>query len=93
MRIRKFELKTQGKQNIDVGGARPTVLSAAAQGSKLILWVQLEEDYPGSFNLDVLVVGEGIPYELQGDFAGTAVMPDGSVWHVFAKSNYIRADI
>ena len=93
MRIRKFEIKTIDKQNIDVGGARPTVLSAVAQGNKLILWVQLEDDYPGSFNIDLLVVGEDVPYETQGDFVSTAVMPDGMVWHVFTKINYVRADI
>jgi len=93
MVIRKFEIKTIGEQNIDVGGAMPTVLSAVAQGDKLILWVQLEEDYPGSFNLDVLVVGEGVPYKAKDTFVSTVVMSDGAVWHVFAKTNYVRADI
>jgi len=94
MKIRSYTLSTADKaQNIDIGNAMPTVLSVCELNGELAMWVQLEENYPGSFNLDVDVIGTGASYETQGQYAGTAVMANGDTWHIFAKKNYIRADI
>ena len=92
-RIQKYVLNIAGsKQNIDVGGAMPTVLTVAEQNGKLTMWVELEEDYPGSFNIDIDVIATGQQYETQGKYVGTAIMSNDEEWHVFANKNYIRVD-
>ena len=94
MKIYKYELDITDYQNIDVGGAMPTILSVKEQDGKLMMWVQLEEDYPGTFNLDIDIIGTGNPYEprLQSEFVDTVIMTSGMEWHIFAKKNYVRKD-
>ena len=92
MIVKQFELETAVTQNIILGGEMPLGFSVAELDGKLMLWVQLEENYPGEFNLDVDVVATDIPCETQGTFVGTAIMSSGDIWHVFAKKNYIKTE-
>jgi len=94
MKIEKYLLAIgEAKQNIDIGGAMPTILSISEQDGNLVMWAQLEENYPGSFNIDVYIVKTGQSYHIPGPnkYAGSAVMPNGDEWHVFTNTNYIRA--
>lgn len=90
MKIEKYELKIVEKQTIDVGGNLPTVLKVKEQGGKLMMWVQFDEDYPGSFNLDIDIAETGKSYQTQGTYADSVIMASGNEYHVFTKSNYIR---
>jgi hypothetical protein len=92
MIIKQYDLKANGEQCIDLGGNMPAGYSVAVMDGKPVLWVQLEEDYPGQFLLDVLVVETGEQYERLDFFAGSAVLGDGSVRHIFVKHRYVRAD-
>ena len=93
MVIYKYELKITDKQNIEIGGLMPCGFSVNEQNGKLMMWVQLDEDYPGSFNLDVDIIGTGNTYQTEGKFIGTVLMSNGAVWHIFAKVNYIRSEM
>jgi len=90
-RIKKYELNTTGHQNIDIGGNMPAILAVREQKGKLVMWVQLEENYPGTFNIDINIVETDEPLVTQGKYLDTVVMPTGKELHVYAKSNYIRA--
>ena len=90
MIIREFELEHTNEHNIEIGGAMPVGFSVAEYNRKLRLWVQLEEGYPGTFNVDVFTMKTEQQYEKQTIFAGTAVMSSGEVYHVFTKTHYIR---
>ena len=92
MIIYEYELEITAKQNIEIGGFMPIGFSVNEQNGKLMMWVQLDEGYPGSFNIDVDVIETGKSFETEGKLVGTAVMASGSVWHVFVKINYIRSD-
>jgi hypothetical protein len=92
-KIYKYELEITDRQNISIGGSMPTVLTVHEQDGKLMMWVQQEDDFPGSFNIDVDVISTGNPYETSGKYVGTAFMSNGAVWHVFAETHYIRADL
>ena len=93
MIIKEFELSGKpATQNIDVGGNMPVGFSATDKNGKLTLFIQLEEDYPGKFIVDISVVKTEQRYEKMNLFAGTVVMSDGKVYHVFTNINYIRAE-
>jgi len=62
------------------------------QNGKLVLWVQHGEEYPGSFNLTIDIIGTGNALETDGDFVGTVMISNSLVWHIFASSKYTRAD-
>ena len=70
----------------------PVEFSVAEKDGKLTLFIQLEEDYPGKFIVDVSVVKTEQYYEKMNLFAGTVIMSDGMVYHVFTNINYIRAE-
>ena len=95
MKIYKYELEIKSKQNIKIGGAMPTILSAKEQDGKLMLWAALEEDYPGEFDIDIEIIGTGNPYQPDPNnkFIDTVIMTSGCVWHVFSKINYKRGEI
>lgn len=93
MKTKKYELELTDKQNLDIGGNNPTPLSVHEINGKLIMFVQLDEGYPGSFNIDVDITETEDQYTTKGEYIGTVVMLSGKEFHVFAKTNYIRADI
>ena len=94
MIIKEFEVDiTPAKQKIDLGSSLPVGYSVGEVDGKLMLFVQLEEDYPGQSYIDVYSVETGQPFEKQDFFAGSVVMSTGSVVHVFTRSHYIRANI
>ena len=73
MIIRQLELETTGSQIIDLGGEMPVGFSVGEVDGKLVLWVQLEEDYPGRFSVFVLVVETGEFYENQDRFVAMSL--------------------
>ena len=93
MIIKEYELQITDNQNIELGGNMPIGYSVGEIDGKLMLWVQLEEDYPGTFNIDVYVIKTGHRYDKNDVFAGSAVMSSGLAVHVFVKLQYIRAGI
>ena len=86
MVIWKYELKITDSQKIPIGDRRAKPISVAVQNGKLMLWVQIDEDAPDGnqrvINIDI--VGTGNNFETAKNFVGTAIMPSGFVWHIFA---------
>lgn len=91
-RIVKYELEITGRQKIDIGGNMPTFLSVQEQNGKLMMWIQHEENFPGTFNINIDVIETGKPFVTQGKYVGMAILPSGKEFHVFAEFNYIRTD-
>ena len=94
MVIWKYELEITDNQKLYVGDKNAKVLSVSLQNGKLMIWVQLDRNCAivGNNYLDINIIGTGNPFDADiiGDFVGTAVMPNGFVWHVFAKTKSER---
>jgi len=91
LKIEKYVLEITERQNIDIGGNMPTVLSVHEQNGELVMWIQLDEDYPGSFNIDVNIVETGNSFEMHGKYVNSVIMSSDIECHIYAKVNYIRA--
>jgi len=81
MRIYKYELKIQDRQNITMDwDAR--LLSVQFQDGKLCLWAMVDTNSWKSHRT-IRIVGTGMDFDPDGlVFIGT-VQQDGFVWHVF----------
>ena len=61
------------------------VLSVGVQGDWLQLWAEVDPEAPITFHpVSVVPTGGEVPDGQQ--FVGTAQLPDGTVWHVYAES-------
>ncbi|WP_297478303.1 hypothetical protein [Ferrovum sp.] len=64
------------------------VISAGCQNDTVMIWVLVPEVYKKSHTFKVLSVGTGWQLDLDEgvEFIGTVQMPDGLVWHIFARN-------
>jgi hypothetical protein len=86
-RIFRYPLKVVGTQTIEMP-LYYTLLSVAPGRTDeytIDLWAQVPEQAP-LVPVDIEIVGTGHPMpRVMLDFVGTAVMPDGLVWHVYER--------
>jgi len=85
--IFKYKLEITDEQEIAIPDGA-AVLSVAAQGDDLCLWAAV--DTLNALHLKTIYIhGTGNPIEAleYKRFIGTAVMPNGLVWHVFTDES------
>lgn len=73
-------------------GTKPLSVAPGRGGNDhLDLWYSIPDSFPDErVGMSVHIAGTGPPIEPEvslDDFIGTCVMPNGLVWHVFARVN------
>ena len=87
MKIFKYTLGVKEHQQIVINNCRAKPLSVAVQDGRLVMWVEIYENCPGSGDcvVDVQIIPTGEEREPVGDFLGTAQMTWGYVCHVYVR--------
>lgn len=98
MVIYKYPLNLAGNNTIFTGDAKAKPLAVAEQNGRLMLWVEMDENYAQGkdYFLDVKIVGTGQKYlPSSRGHIGTVIMSYGLVWHVFADifKAYTEAEV
>ena len=90
-RVVKYKLEITEHQSIEIGGNMPKFLAVRELGVELVIWVEQEIDYPGTFKIDIDIAETDKEFYSKGSYVGTVIMSTGKELHVYAKSHYTRA--
>jgi hypothetical protein len=91
--IWKFQLNATASQIVRMPAAASIVLVAADAAGVLCIWARCETEAPPEHRMfEVIATGAEEPDPDRGgrlrrapSYIGSAVMPDGYVWHVFER--------